>query len=1084
MATVDIPLSPPLDGSIPVLPGFLDFHAQHNPTRPMYHLISEDEKLSNTTISFQQFAYATHRVARLFHSIHSTPGRPVVALLINCDTVLYHALLVGLVRAGLVPFPIMPRNSAPAVLNMLERIGCHHVIFQPTFAHLVDAVRSSNTEYQVHVHDLPDITDIFPELVNSSVTEVPEAYTMPAPPSPSDVLFYLHSSGSTGFPKPIPQTRNTLLSWSRSSSLVDARDRGLHFGPMALPAFHTLGVIIQLCAPLVSGQYAALFFPRAHRSLPPLVPTPENTVAAARRARIDVLVFVPTFLEALARDDKSVQYLASLPAVCFSGGPLADATGATLVSAGVNLYPIYGGTEFGAPVRIFDFDDDPNNTCAVKSKARIDWKYMQIVKECNPRWVPQGNGTYELQFLSCPGHQLGVENLPNGEHGYATSDLWEPHPSKPGLWRIVGRKDDLIILSEKVTVEQEYSIGSSPLVQGALMFGRGRAQIGLLVEPQPNVAISPQDESVLAQFRNALWPDVEKANRVMPAFARIYKEMILVTDASRPLVRAGKGTVIRAPSLALYEKEINALYEAVEQSSSSDAAHPPPSWKGSDLTSWLIDQATLLNDHRSIDKSRDLFEQGFDSCFSLSATFLRNKIIGALRASPDPAASSAALEIHSDFVFSHPTVGELADAISKLVHPEESTSMHTQSPEEQIATLVEKYTASLPPAPKFDNVDRSRHAVVMITGTTGNVGANVLAQALANERVSRVVAVNRGSSLLERHRKTFAAAKVPLELLSNRKLVLLGVDFDRDDLGLEEAVLQELRSSVTHVVHSAWRVDFNLKLSSFESNISAVVRLMTALPRAHLIFTSSISAVQSWNMAERGPIVPERPIEDSAVAAGTGYGMSKYVVEQILSKANSAGWRTTVVRIGQVCGSADTGTWNTAEWVPILVKSSMALESFPAMDGAVSWIPISALASSIMDLVMAEHPPELINLAHPRPIPSHDVFHAIAVALGIDLPVISMERWIAKLEDSAKDSSIKGLSDIPAIKLLDFFRTRAVQTKEAQDAGVETVEMGGLPLMATSEAVRACPTLKDLEPLSQKHASAWVRFWRSEGFIA
>lgn len=54
-------------------------------------------------------------------------------------------------------------------------------------------------------------------------------------------------------------------------------------------------------------------------------------------------------------------------------------------------------------------------------------------------------------------------------------------------------------------------------------------------------------------------PVVEEANQISPTFARIFKEMIIVTDASKPFIRAGKGTVIRKHSLSLYEREIDDL---------------------------------------------------------------------------------------------------------------------------------------------------------------------------------------------------------------------------------------------------------------------------------------------------------------------------------------------------------------------------------------------------------------------------------------------------------------------------------------------------------------------------------------------
>jgi hypothetical protein len=54
-------------------------------------------------------------------------------------------------------------------------------------------------------------------------------------------------------------------------------------------------------------------------------------------------------------------------------------------------------------------------------------------------------------------------------------------------------------------------------------------------------------------------PKVEEANRRQPAFARVFKEMILVTQPAKSLPRVGKGTVSRKGALALYDAEIRAL---------------------------------------------------------------------------------------------------------------------------------------------------------------------------------------------------------------------------------------------------------------------------------------------------------------------------------------------------------------------------------------------------------------------------------------------------------------------------------------------------------------------------------------------
>ena len=56
-----------------------------------------------------------------------------------------------------------------------------------------------------------------------------------------------------------------------------------------------------------------------------------------------------------------------------------------------------------------------------------------------------------------------------------------------------------------------------------------------------------------------LRPIIEEANKVAPAFSKIFKEMILITSKNKPLPRAGKGTVMRKLAVMSYEQEIEAL---------------------------------------------------------------------------------------------------------------------------------------------------------------------------------------------------------------------------------------------------------------------------------------------------------------------------------------------------------------------------------------------------------------------------------------------------------------------------------------------------------------------------------------------
>ena len=100
-----------------------------------------------------------------------------------------------------------PRNSSAAVVNMVKRTNCHRMICQPSLEPLLSAVQAEleTEDFALQVDDLLHIEVAFPTLFGKDSDE-PAPYPEPAEPlTMEDVGLYLHSSGSTGFPKPIPQ---------------------------------------------------------------------------------------------------------------------------------------------------------------------------------------------------------------------------------------------------------------------------------------------------------------------------------------------------------------------------------------------------------------------------------------------------------------------------------------------------------------------------------------------------------------------------------------------------------------------------------------------------------------------------------------------------------------------------------------------------------------------------------------------------------------------------------------------------------------------------------------------------------------
>ena len=77
-----------------------------------------------------------------------------------------------------------------------------------------------------------------------------------------------------------------------------AAKHGVHWGSMPLPTYHTIGIYMQLFAPLVGGYAVCLYYPNA--PAPPPVPTPANVLDACRVTGTTGINIVPAFLEASA----------------------------------------------------------------------------------------------------------------------------------------------------------------------------------------------------------------------------------------------------------------------------------------------------------------------------------------------------------------------------------------------------------------------------------------------------------------------------------------------------------------------------------------------------------------------------------------------------------------------------------------------------------------------------------------------------------------------------------------------------------------------------------------------------------------
>ncbi|KAG1733502.1 putative aminoadipate reductase [Suillus lakei] len=954
---------PPLDGSL-FLPKLLGFNARHNPDVTFF-IYDKPNSNDLVSISHLEFYQACHRAAQEIRPGRAGADREIVALIGISDTLLYQTVFMGIIFAGLLlsdlsyfkPFPMSPRNSAAAVDTETSRL---------------------------QLDEMPALRDLYPTLVRGSPNEAFLPYPPPASrSSENDLIFYLHSSGSTGFPKPIPITNLTVVHWCLSPCILE------HINYFPLPS----ALVLHPCHLSISLDPSAT----------PIIPNSQNILDSVVKTKSNTLVVVPSFLEQWVLSQNAVDILKRLEYVVFAGGPLAPKIGNALVDAGVKLSSLYGATEFGDITYFFRNE--------VEQKL---WDWVRFGPNSKIKWVPQDDGTYECQVLTVPTHQVSVENLSDVK-GYASSDVFIKHPT------VEGRMDDVLVLSsgeKTVPAPIESIVAANPYVNGTVMFGRGRNHVGILIEPRAGHEIDVGDEKQLAEFRNRMWPDVEEANQEAPAFSRIFKEMILVTRSEKLMLRAGKGTVIKKATVKLYEEEIDALYEKVDGSTRAGIDVPlPTNWTADDVESWLIVHAAAT-----------FFAQGFDRWVegksSLSATFLRNRILGSLRSSPDRDVQAFASQIKQNIVFSNPSIRQLAISVINAISPRNGPS--AVDAKTDIENMIEKYSVGFGSSARDDSVTladgrRRGDHVVILTGSTGGLGSYLLSSLPCAGTYLWDAA-----SIEQRQKVGFEGRGLDITLLQSEKLVYVETDTSDNDLGLDEESYKKICASATIIVHNAWRLDFNLALSSLEPQ-AGIERM--DLSRKKCNMTAGI------------------------VAESSGYAASKYISERVLVNSKLP---ATSFRIGQISGGPPRGAWSTTEWLPIIVKSSVSLGALPEAQWLLTWIPPHAVSNAILDVAFAEEePPIVVNLVHPRPIAWEAVMRPVAHAIAehkftsVPLPLVPFSVWLEKLESSAKDAREENTKRIPAIKLLDFMRsiTRLDITIRASGS-----EAGGLTPFATDVA--------------------------------
>jgi acyl-CoA synthetase (AMP-forming)/AMP-acid ligase II len=341
--------------------------------------------------------------------------------------------LVACSRNGFVCCPSLHRDhTVSAIMELLERMRASAIVYQPGYG--ADADRH---DFVAALAGLSSLRHCFELPPGARLAREPAGHSADTPnDDPNRVVYLPFTSGTTGEPKGVMHSDNTLLANAR------ALNADWHIGSSSViyslsPLSHNLGVGSTVMAFAAGAELVIHDLPRG-----------ASLVARLRETGATFLVGVPTHAFDFLKELRALppQPLA-LKGFRISGAPASTEVVAGLLEYGIMPQSGYGMTEAGSHNYTHP-DDDPRLVLETSGRACRGYE-LRIFKqddpetEADPGEMGQIAGRGASLMLGYFGAQETTERAFNASGWFLTGDVgWI---DERGYVRVTGRKKDLII---------------------------------------------------------------------------------------------------------------------------------------------------------------------------------------------------------------------------------------------------------------------------------------------------------------------------------------------------------------------------------------------------------------------------------------------------------------------------------------------------------------------------------------------------------------------------------------------------------------------------------------------------------------
>ncbi|WP_320068824.1 thioester reductase domain-containing protein [Micromonospora sp. RTGN7] len=307
---------------------------------------------------------------------------------------------------------------------------------------------------------------------------------------------------------------------------------------------------------------------------------------------------------------------------------------------------------------------------------------------------------------------------------------------------------------------------------------------------------------------------------------------------------------------------------------------------------------------------------------------------------------------------------------------------------------------------------------VLLTGATGYLGAFLLheLQATSRGRIHCVVRARDEQEGMRRLRE--AAERVALPAPDPDRVSVVVADL-RDFAGTGSPLLEgELADQIGHVLHCAARVVFTEPYRILrEDNVLPMAGLLNWMCRHGIRDFSYVSTLAATGAAMGGAgsrlETRKQPLHPDL----GGYGITKWVGERLLEKAEEIGVRGRVFRPGLIMAARDTGACNHKDLVWLMLASGLAVGAHPTDDRAEPVSPVDVIARAIVELALAPSSVgRVYHLADERSISTRELFEMLG-GTGLPTAPLPLPQWQQQVADQALTTGSEVMSAVALYEL-------------------------------------------------------------------